>query len=114
MKQQLMEVTCTNSIAYNECQINHSVTKSLLRLGDSCRRAMYFYLDDRGMTSEQIPFQGAGFHRALRSIFGSGADVLEAFIKNDLWAVANGKLDKPDCSRCEADWLDQLGSQPNL
>lgn len=99
-------VTCARRITDDRCPINHSVAKVLLLLGDLERKATYSDLNRQGMTRENVPFAPVEFNRALRGIFGPRADILEESIRNDIQAIVNSTVNDPDCSHCEAAWLD--------
>ena len=97
--------TCARRIADDMCPINHSVAKILLLLGDPERKATYCDLNRQGMTKENVPSAPVEFDRALREIFGPRADILEESIRNDIQAIVNSTVNDPDCSHCEAAWL---------
>jgi hypothetical protein len=62
-----------------------SVDYSLLLLGESARKAVYFHLErDYSITREKVPENIEAFVNGLESIFGAGALVIERSILNNL------------------------------
>jgi len=62
-----------------------SVDYSLLLLGESARKAVYFHLErDYSITREKVPENIEAFVNGLESLFGAGALVIERSILDNL------------------------------
>ena len=91
-------------ISDNTCPVNRSISSVLSLLGDSGREATKFYLRELGLTAVRIPHEPEEFRIALKSIFGSGAEVLLRLIISDIEAEASSTPGKPACALCDA-WM---------
>lgn len=62
-----------------------AVDESLLGLGESTRRAIYFHIEKRyGVKREEIPERLEEFSKALEGLFHEGGRVLERLIARNL------------------------------
>ncbi len=63
-----------------------AVEDGLLALGESPREVIYYYLKTNfQLEREDIPEEAEEFDRALNSIFGPGAEIIERYIAKDLY-----------------------------
>ena len=63
-----------------------AIEEGLLILGDAPRKAIYFYLETKfQLKRENIPRKTGQFAKALDSIFGPGAEIIERCIIKDLY-----------------------------
>jgi len=63
-----------------------AVDYGLLALGETPKKAIYYYLKRKfQLEKENIPEEPEEFARALNSIFGPGAEIIEEFIVKDLY-----------------------------
>lgn len=63
-----------------------AVDYGLLALGETPKKAIYYHLKRRfQLEREDIPEEPEEFARALNSIFGPGAEIVEEFIVKDLY-----------------------------
>jgi hypothetical protein len=69
-----------------EKSLLRSVEDGLRALGKSPREAIYYYLKTNfHLKREDIPEETEQFDRALNSIFGPGAEIIERYIIKDLY-----------------------------
>lgn len=62
-------------------QVVECVDAALKQLGPSISQALYFHLENKfGIKKEEILNQPEAFSKALHSIFGAGANVIERLI----------------------------------
>lgn len=63
-----------------------AVDYGLLALGETPKKAIYYHLKRKfQLEKENIPEEPEEFARALNSIFGPGAEIIEEFIVKDLY-----------------------------
>lgn len=63
-----------------------AVEDGLLVLGETPREVIYYYLKTKfKLKREDIPEEAEQFDRALNSIFGPGAEIIEGYIVKDLY-----------------------------
>jgi len=69
-----------------EKNLLESVDHGLLSLGENPRKAIYFHLKRNfRLQRESIPKETNEFSRALNTIFGPGAKIIEKFILKELY-----------------------------
>lgn len=74
-----------------------AVDYGLLPLGETPRKAIYYHLKRRfQLEREDIPEEPEEFARALNSIFGPGAEIVEEFIVKDLYGRLELNFEKRD------------------
>jgi len=62
-----------------------AIDYGLVFLGESARKAIYFYLEsDYSLTKEKVPENAEAFVNGLENIFGAGALVIERAILRNL------------------------------
>jgi hypothetical protein len=63
-----------------------AIDKGPLVLGESVKHAIYYHVERKHqLRREEIPEKIESFHKALQSLLGAGAEVLEKLIAKDLY-----------------------------
>lgn len=81
-----MTMDCKTAKSNFKKSLLRAVQEGLLALGESPREVIYYYLETKfQLKREDIPEEAEQFDRALTGIFGSGAELIERYIVEDLY-----------------------------
>ncbi|MFQ6065637.1 MAG: hypothetical protein ACE5L6_09240 [Candidatus Bathyarchaeia archaeon] len=81
-----MTLECETAKPNFKKSLLRAVEEGLLTLGESPRKVIYYYLKTKfQLKREDIPEKAEQFDKALNSIFGPGAEVIERYIVKDLY-----------------------------
>jgi hypothetical protein len=67
--------------------LQEAVDEALLELSESVRSSLYWFLENyRDLKREEIPLKPEEFMKALKAIFGEGADIILKWVVRKLYA----------------------------
>jgi hypothetical protein len=100
--------TCARHIADGVCPVNLAIEKELSVLGESVKEAWFYYLNERGVPRQDIPFQPKKVRDTLAEILGIGGDVLTSIAAGGVREIRDIMPSDTSCSHRAAARLEEL------